>query len=188
MRKIMILFVASIVIVLSGCFVFAAEVSHIDVIETVEKSKSKTESIVINEKTKNVVLDTSLYDKSNYSIVNDIYIVESRQDSTLAPNEVVLEYKILMIAQRKDLYTMEELGDTTTIKFSSELTWIDINGNSLSNFQDYLDVWKNKTVTRKSIDPEYFNIKVRYGSNVRILDSDSQEYQNEYLDTGEQYY
>lgn len=50
MRKIMILFVASIVIVLSGCFVFAAEVSHIDVIETVEKSKSKTESIVINEK------------------------------------------------------------------------------------------------------------------------------------------
>ena len=30
MRKIMILFVASIVIVLSGCFVFAAEFSHID--------------------------------------------------------------------------------------------------------------------------------------------------------------
>lgn len=182
MRKIMILFVASIVIVLSGCFVFAAEVSHIDVIETVEKSKSKTESIVINEKTKNVVLDTSLYDKSNYSIVNDIYIVESRQDSTLAPNEVVLEYNDKFATE------VSELGDTTTIKFSSELTWIDINGDSLSNFQDYLDVWKNKTVTRKSIDPEYFNIKVRYGSNVRILDSDSQEYQNEYLDTGEQYY
>ncbi|MDB7953117.1 hypothetical protein [Faecalitalea cylindroides] len=182
MRKIMILFVASIVIVLSGCFVFAAEVSHIDVIETVEKSKSKTESIVINEKTKNVVLDTSLYDQSNYSIVNDIYIVESRQDSTLAPNEVVLEYNDKFATE------VSELGDTTTIKFSSELTWIDINGNSLSNFQDYLDVWKNKTVTRKSIDPEYFNIKVRYGSNVRILDSDSQEYQNEYLDTGEQYY
>ncbi len=182
MRKIMIFFVASIVIVLSGCFVFAAEVSHIDVIETVEKSKSKTESIVINEKTKNVVLDTSLYDKSNYSIVNDIYIVESRQDSTLAPNEVVLEYNDKFATE------VSELGDTTTIKFSSELTWIDINGNSLSNFQDYLDVWKNKTVTRKSIDPEYFNIKVRYGSNVRILDSDSQEYQNEYLDTGEQYY
>lgn len=182
MRKIMILFVASIVIVLSGCFVFAAEVSHIDVIETVEKSKSKTESIVINEKTKNVVLDTSLYDKSNYSIVNDIYIVESRQDSTLAPNEVVLEYNDKFATE------VSELGDTTTIKFSSELTWIDINGNSLSNFQDYLDVWKNKTVTRKSIDPEYFNIKVRYGSNVRILDSDSREYQNEYLDTGEQYY
>lgn len=182
MRKIIILFVASIVIVLSGCFVFAAEVSHIDVIETVEKSKSKTESIVINEKTKNVVLDTSLYDKSNYSIVNDIYIVESRQDSTLAPNEVVLEYNDKFATE------VSELGDTTTIRFSSELTWIDINGNSLSNFQDYLDVWKNKTVTRKSIDPEYFNIKVRYGSNVRILDSDSQEYQNEYLDTGEQYY
>lgn len=182
MRKIMILFVASIVIVLSGCFVFAAEVSHIDVIETVEKSKSKTESIVINEKTKNLVLDTSLYDKSNYSIVNDIYIVESRQDSTLAPNEVVLEYNDKFATE------VSELGDTTTIRFSSELTWIDINGNSLSNFQDYLDVWKNKTVTRKSIDPEYFNIKVRYGSNVRILDSDSQEYQNEYLDTGEQYY
>ena len=182
MRKIMILFVASIVIVLSGCFVFAAEVSHIDVIETVEKSKSKTESIVINDKTKNVVLDTSLYDKSNYSIVNDIYIFESRQDSTLAPNEVVLEYNDKFATE------VSELGDTTTIKFSSELTWIDINGNSLSNFQDYLDVWKNKTVTRKSIDPEYFNIKVRYGSNVRILDSDSQEYQNEYLDTGEQYY
>lgn len=182
MRKIMILFVASIVIVLSGCFVFAAEVSHIDVIETVEKSKSKTESIVINEKTKNVVLDTSLYDKSNYSIVNDIYIVESCQDSTLAPNEVVLEYNDKFATE------VSELGDTTTIKFSSELTWIDINGNSLSNFQDYLDVWKSKTVTRKSIDPEYFNIKVRYGSNVRILDSDSQEYQNEYLDTGEQYY
>lgn len=182
MRKIMILFVASIVIVLSGCFVFAAEVSHIDVIETVEKSKSKTESIVINEKTKNVVLDTSLYDKSNYSIVNDIYIVESRQDSTLAPNEVVLEYNDKFVTE------VSELGDTTTIKFSSELTWIDINGNSLSNFQDYLDVWKSKTVTRKSIDPEYFNIKVRYGSNVRILDSDSLEYQNEYLDTGEQYY
>ena len=182
MRKIMILFVASIVIVLSGCFVFAAEVSHIDVIETVEKSKSKTESIVINDKTKNVVLDTSLYDKSNYSIVNDIYIVESRQDSTLAPNEVVLEYNDKFATE------VSELGDTTTIRFSSELTWIDINGNSLSNFQDYLDVWKNKTVTRKSIDPEYFNIKVRYGSNVRILDSDSQEYQNEYLDTGEQYY
>ncbi|ERK46649.1 hypothetical protein [Faecalitalea cylindroides] len=182
MRKIMILFVASIVIVLSGCFVFAAEVSHIDVIETVEKSKSKTESIVINEKTKNVVLDTSLYDQSNYSIVNDIYIVESRQDSTLAPNEVVLEYNDKFATE------VSELGDTTTIKFSSELTWIDINGNSISNFQDYLDVWKNKTVTRKSIDPEYFNIKVRYGSNVRILDSDSQEYQNEYLDTGEQYY
>ena len=182
MRKIMILFVASIVIVLSGCFVFVAEVSHIDVIETVEKSKSKTESIVINEKTKNVVLDTSLYDKSNYSIVNDIYIVESRQDSTLAPNEVVLEYNDKFATE------VSELGDTTTIRFSSELTWIDINGNSLSNFQDYLDVWKNKTVTRKSIDPEYFNIKVRYGSNVRILDSDSQEYQNEYLDTGEQYY
>lgn len=182
MRKIMILFVASIVIVLSGCFVFAAEVSHIDVIETVQKSKSKTESIVINEKTKNVVLDTSLYDKSNYSIVNDIYIVESRQDSTLAPNEVVLEYNDKFATE------VSELGDTTTIRFSSELTWIDINGNSLSNFQDYLDVWKNKTVTRKSIDPEYFNIKVRYGSNVRILDSDSQEYQNEYLDTGEQYY
>lgn len=182
MRKIMILFVASIVIVLSGCFVFAAEVSHIDVIETVEKSKSKTESIVINEKTKNVVLDTSLYDQSNYSIVNDIYIVESRQDSTLAPNEVVLEYNDKFATE------VSELGDTTTIKFSSELTWLDINGNSLSNFQDYLDVWKNKTVTRKSIDPEYFNIKVRYGSNVRILDSDSQEYQNEYLDTGEQYY
>lgn len=182
MRKIMILFVASIVIVLSGCFVFAAEVSHIDVIETMEKSKSKTESIVINEKTKNVVLDTSLYDKSNYSIVNDIYIVESRQDSTLAPNEVVLEYNDKFATE------VSELGDTTTIKFSSELTWIDINGNSLSNFQDYLDVWKNKTVTRKSIDPEYFNIKVRYGSNVRILVSDSQEYQNEYLDTGEQYY
>lgn len=182
MRKIMILFVASIVIVLSGCFVFAAEVSHIDVIETVEKSKSKTESIVINEKTKNVVLDTSLYDKSNYSIINDIYIVESRQDSTLAPNEVVLEYNDKFATE------VSELGDTTTIRFSSELTWIDINGNSLSNFQDYLDVWKNKTVTRKSIDPEYFNIKVRYGSNVRILDSDSQEYQNEYLDTGEQYY
>jgi len=182
MRKIMILFVASIVIVLSGCFVFAAEVSHIDVIETVEKSKSKTESIVINEKTKNVVLDTSLYDQSNYSIVNDIYIVESRQDSTLAPNEVVLEYNDKFATE------VSELGDTTTIRFSSELTWIDINGNSLSNFQDYLDVWKNKTVTRKSIDPEYFNIKVRYGSNVRILDSDSQEYQNEYLDTGEQYY
>lgn len=182
MRKIMILFVASIVIVLSGCFVFAAEVSHIDVIETVEKSKSKTESIVINEKTKNVVLDTSLYDKSNYSIVNDIYIVESRQDSTLAPNEVVLEYNDKFATE------VSELGDTTTIKFSSELTWIDINGNSLSNFQDYLDVWKSKTVTRKSIDLEYFNIKVRYGSNVRILDSDSQEYQNEYLDTGEQYY
>lgn len=182
MRKIMILFVASIVIVLSGCFVFAAEVSHIDVIETVEKSKSKTESIVINEKTKNVVLDTSLYDKSNYSIVNDIYIVESRQDSTLAPNEVVLEYNDKFATE------VSELGDTTTIKFSSELTWLDINGNSLSNFQDYLDVWKNKTVTRKSIDPEYFNIKVRYGSNVRILDSDSQEYQNEYLDSGEQYY
>lgn len=182
MRKIMILFVVSIVIVLSGCFVFAAEVSHIDVIETVEKSKSKTELIVINEKTKNVVLDTSLYDQSNYSIVNDIYIVESRQDSTLAPNEVVLEYNDKFATE------VSELGDTTTIKFSSELTWIDINGNSLSNFQDYLDVWKNKTVTRKSIDPEYFNIKVRYGSNVRILDSDSQEYQNEYLDTGEQYY
>lgn len=182
MRKIMILFVASIVIVLSGCFVFAAEVSHIDVIETVEKSKSKTESIVINEKTKRVVLDTSLYDKSNYSIVNDIYIVESRQDSTLAPNEVVLEYNDKFATE------VSELGDTTTIKFSSELTWIDINGNSISNFQDYLDVWKNKTVTRKSIDPEYFNIKVRYGSNVQILDSDSQEYQNEYLDTGEQYY
>ena len=182
MRKIMILFVASIVIVLSGCFVFAAEVSHIDVIETVEKSKSKTESIVINEKTKNVVLDTSLYDQSYYSIVNDIYIVESRQDSTLAPNEVVLEYNDKFATE------VSELGDTTTIKFSSELTWIDINGNSLSNFQDYLDVWKSKTVTRKSIDPEYFNIKVRYGSNVRILDSDSQEYQNEYLDTGEQYY
>ena len=182
MRKIMILFVASIVIVLSGCFVFAAEVSHIDVIETVEKSKSKTESIVINEKTKNVVLDTSLYDKSNYSIVNDIYIVESRQDSTLAPNEVVLEYNDKFATE------VSELGDTTTIKFSSELTWIDINGNSLSNFQYYIDVWKNKTVTLKSIDPEYFNIKVRYGSNVRILDSDSQEYQNEYLDTGEQYY
>lgn len=182
MCKIMILFVASIVIVLSGCFVFAAEVSHIDVIETVEKSKSKTESIVINEKTKNVVLDTSLYDKSNYSIVNDIYIVESRQDSTLAPNEVVLEYNDKFATE------VSELGDTTTIKFSSELTWIDINGNSLSNFQDYLDAWKNKTVTRKSIDPEYFNIKVRYGSNVRILDSDSLEYQNEYLDTGEQYY
>lgn len=182
MRKIMILFVVSIVIVLSGCFVFAAEVSHIDVIETVEKSKSKTELIVINEKTKNVVLDTSLYDKSNYSIVNDIYIVESRQDSTLAPNEVVLEYNDKFATE------VSELGDTTTIKFSSELTWIDINGNSLSNFQDYLDVWKNKTVIRKSIDPEYFNIKVRYGSNVRILDSDSQEYQNEYLDTGEQYY
>lgn len=182
MRKIMILFVASIVIVLSGCFVFAAEVSHIDVIETVEKSKSKTESIVINEKTKNVVLDTSLYDQSNYSIVNDIYIVESRQDSTLAPNEVVLEYNDKFATE------VSELGDTTTIKFSSELTWIDINGNSLSNFQDYLDTWKNKTVTRKSIDPEYFNIKVRYGSNVRILDSDSLEYQNEYLDTGEQYY
>ena len=182
MRKIMILFVASIVIVLSGCFVFAAEVSHIDVIETVEKSKSKTESIVINEKTKNVVLDTSLYDKSNYSIINDIYIVESRQDSTLAPNEVVLEYNDKFATE------VSELGDTTTIRFSSELTWIDINGNSLSNFQDYLDVWKNKTVTRKSIDPEYFNIKVRYGSNVRILDSDSQEYQNEYLDIGEQYY
>lgn len=182
MRKIMILFVASIVIVLSGCFVFAAEVSHIDVIKTVEKSKSKTESIVINEKTKNVVLDTSLYDKSNYSIVNDIYIVESRQDSTLAPNEVVLEYNDKFATE------VSELGDTTTIKFSSELTWLDINGNSLSNFQDYLDVWKSKTVTRKSIDPEYFNIKVRYGSNVRILDSDSQEYQNEYLDTGEQYY
>ena len=182
MRKIMILFVASIVIVLSGCFVFAAEVSHIDVIETVEKSKSKTESIVINEKTKNVVLDTSLYDKSNYSIVNDIYIVESRQDSTLAPNEVVLEYNDKFATE------VSELGDTTIIKFSSELTWIDINGNSLSNFQDYLDAWKNKTVTRKSIDPEYFNIKVRYGSNVRILDSDSLEYQNEYLDTGEQYY
>lgn len=143
MRKIMILFVASIVIVLSGCFVFAAEVSHIDVIETVEKSKSKTESIVINEKTKNVVLDTSLYDKSNYSIVNDIYIVESRQDSTLAPNEVVLEYNDKFATE------VSELGDTTTIKFSSELTWIDINGNSLSNFQDYLDVWKSKTVTRK---------------------------------------
>lgn len=182
MRKIMILFVASIVIVLSGCFVFAAEVSHIDVIETVEKSKSKTESIVINEKTKSVVLDTSLYDKSNYSIVNDIYIVESRQDSTLAPNEVVLEYNDKFATE------VSELGDTTTIKFSSELTWIDINGNNLSNFQDYLDVWKSKTVTRKSIDPEYFNIKVRYGSNVRILDSDSQEYQNEYLDTEEQYY
>ena len=182
MRKIMILFVASIVIVLSGCFVFAAEVSHIDVIETVEKSKSKTESIVINEKTKNVVLDTSLYDKSNYSIVNDIYIVESRQDSTLAPNEVVLEYNDKFATE------VSELGDTTTIKFSSELTWIDINGNSLSNFQDYLDVWKSKKKKKKSIDPEYFNIKVRYGSNVRILDSDSQEYQNEYLDTGEQYY
>ena len=182
MRKIMILFVVSIVIVLSGCFVFAAEVSHIDVIETVEKSKSKTELIVINEKTKNVVLDTSLYDKSNYSIVNDIYIVESRQDSTLAPNEVVLEYNDKLAS------AVSELGDTTTIKFSSELTWIDINGNNLSNFQDYLDVWKSKTVTRKSIDAEYFNIKVRYGSNVRILDSDSQEYQNEYLDTGEQYY
>ena len=84
-----------------------------------EKSKSKTESIVINEKTKNVVLDTSLYDKSNYSIVNDIYIVESRQDSTLAPNEVVLEYNDKFATE------VSELGDTTTIKFSSELTWID---------------------------------------------------------------
>lgn len=67
-----------------------------------------------------MVLDTSLYDKSNYSIVNDIYIVESRQDSTLAPNEVVLEYNDKFATE------VSELGDTTTIKFSSELTWIDI--------------------------------------------------------------
>lgn len=182
MRKIIILFVVSVIVLFSGCFIFAAEVSQIDSIEQIEKSTAKSETLKMNDKTKTVVIDTSIYNRADESIVGDVYITECREDSSLAPNEVILEYN--------DKFTTEvsELGDTTTIKFSSELTWIDVNGNSLSNFQDYLDVWKRKTVTRKSVDSEYFNIKVRYGSNVQVLDKYSEEYQNEYLDTGEQYY
>lgn len=182
MRKIIILFVVSVIVLFSGCFIFAAEVSQIDLIEQIEKSTAKSETLKMNDKTKTVVIDPSIYNRADESIVGDVYITECREDSSLAPNEVILEYN--------DKFTTEvsELGDTTTIKFSSELTWIDVNGNSLSNLQDYLDVWKRKTVTWKSVDSEYFNIKVRYGSNVQVLDKYSEEYQNEYLDTGEQYY
>lgn len=182
MRKIIILFVVSVIVLFSGCFIFAAEVSQIDSIEQIEKSTAKSATLKMNDKTKTVVIDTSIYNRADESIVGDVYITECREDSSLAPNEVILEYN--------DKFKTEthELGDTTEINFSTELSWLDINGNGTRNFDDYLEIWKTKKVIYQKYDADYFDVNIRYGSNVQVLDKYSEEYQNEYLDTGEQYY
>lgn len=182
MRKIIILFVSSIVIVLSGCFVFAVEASQIETVQDFKKSTSKSEALKMSDKTKTVVIDTSIYNVADDAYVGNVYFNTCREDSSLAPNEVILEYN--------DKFTTEtsEQGDTTEINFFTELSWLDINANGPSNFNDYLEIWKNKKITSQIHDEDYFSLNIRYGSNVRILDKASIEYQNEYLDTGEQYY
>lgn len=162
MRKIIITFVVSVILVISGALVFAMELSQIQ-FHTVEIDSQPTSyKTTVAQNIEPITIDAY---PSNYSGYSDLEfkIDEMQMDPALAENEIVIEYP--------DIFEVHEIGHTDDrndmiINFTYSLN-MDTNIFAQSeNWDDLMRIWRTKEVSVPFLDADSLNLKIRYGKNL----------------------
>lgn len=163
MRKIIILFVVSCVMVIGGSCIFALEISNIEETTVVQKSTMKKEIKKVDSSIKTVIVDDNLYSLNDQSVAHPIYINRT-QDDSLDPYEIEIEYNDTFKVET------ENLSDECRIQLISNLTWAELN-NARGGFEEALQIWKSKKIENNNFDSNYFNVNIRYGSKLEVYSS-----------------
>ncbi|WP_270599413.1 hypothetical protein [Faecalicoccus pleomorphus] len=162
MRKILITFVVSIILVISGALVFAMELAQIQ-FHTVEiDSQPASYKTTVAQNIDPITIDAYPSNYSGYSDL-ELKIDEMSMDPALAENEIVIEYP--------NLFEVHEIGHTDDrndmiINFSYSLN-MDTNIFSQSeNWADLMRIWRTKEVDIPFLNADSLKLQIRYGKNL----------------------
>lgn len=169
MRKIIITFVVAVTLVIGGALVFVMEANQIKVVTETISSESTTTKKRLDGNVKYLIFGGNLYDESGIG-THYLNLVEIEKDQRLGPNDIVIEHNKKFKVKINDMS-----DDEAELTFVSKYSYIDLNGNGTS-IEEMLKTWKTKTYNEKDFDEKFFEIKIKHGANVKVLDTNSDEY------------
>lgn len=161
MRKIIITFVVSVILVISGALVFAMELSQIQFRAKTLPVDTKTETITIENHTGAVLLELDPYIDFRYEEIQ-LEVESFQMDPNLKEDQMKIEYpEFLELA-----YGEEGEPVHSRIWFFSTLNGDHNVFSHIHSLEDIKEIWNQKEITLYKPDAKNLHIKVFYGKKL----------------------
>ncbi len=161
MRRIIILFICSVVLFLSGLGVFASELSQFKTKKQSLKSKEVTVEKKIDEDVTKVFLPDYWEIDGNQALQ-----IDAQEDESLDANTIKITYSNVMQLE-SDVDDDEDEGKTVSMGFYLGMDLED----SKESWQDWVEygmnLWKSKTIPTYQLTENQKKVEIRYGSNLK---------------------
>ncbi len=161
MRKIILLFVCSVVLFLSGLGIFASELSQFKT----QKQSLKGKEVTVEKKIDEDVAKVSLPDYWEVD-GNQALQIDAQEDENLDANTIKITYSNVMELE-SDVEDDDDQGKTVYMGFYLDLDLED----SKKSWQDWVEygvnLWKSKTIPRYQLTENQKKVEIRYGSNLK---------------------
>ncbi len=162
MRKIIITFVISVVLVISGALVFTMELAQIQYHKVNIESQKESYKTTITDQTDSITIDAYPSNYSGYSNI-ELSVDDMHMDPELNENEIVIDYP--------NLFEIHENGHTDG--FSNTIFTFTYSLNTDTNifaqcdsWDDLMHIWRVKEVDIPSLDKDSLKLQIRYGKNL----------------------
>lgn len=161
MRRIIILFICSVVLFLSGLGVFASELSQFKTKKQSLKGKEVTVEKKIDEDVTKVFLPDYWEVDGNQALQ-----IDAQEDDSLDANTIKITYSNVMQLE-SDVEDDEDQGKTVTMGFYFD-TDLEDSKESWQDWVEYgMNLWKSKTIPMYQLTENQKKVEIRYGSNLK---------------------
>lgn len=161
MRKIIILFVCSVVLFFSGIAVFASELSQFKT----KKQSLKGKEITVEKKIDEDITKVSLPDYWEVD-GNHALQIDAQEDESLDANTIKITYSNVMQLE-SDVEDDDDQEKSLEMGFYLDTDLEDSN----KSWQDWLEygmnIWKSKTIPTYQLTEDQKKVEIRYGSNLK---------------------
>lgn len=162
MRKILITFVVSIILVISGALVFAMELAQIQ-FHTVEiDSQPASYKTTIADQTNSITIDVYPTNYNGYSNI-ELSVDSMHMDPELNENEIAIDYPNLFEIHQNG--QGDGLSDTFFTFTYALKTETNIFAQS-DSWDDLMRIWRTKEVDIPFLNANSLKLQIRYGKNL----------------------
>lgn len=162
MRKIIITFIISVILVISGAFVFMMEVSRIDYHKVQIESQKESYQTTIADQDDSITIDVYPTNYSGYSNI-ELIVDSMHMDPALNENEIAIDYPNLFeIHQNGQVDGFSDTIFTFTYALKTDTNIF----AQCDSWDDLVHIWHSKEVDIPSLDKDSLKLQIRYGKNL----------------------
>lgn len=162
MRKILITFVISVILVISGALVFAIELAQIQYHKVQIESQKESYKTTIADQTDSITIDVYPTNYNGYSNI-ELSVDSMHMDPELNENEIAIDYPNLFEIHQNG--QGDGLSDTFFTFTYALKTETNIFAQS-DSWDDLMRIWRIKEVDIPFVDKDSLKLEIRYGKNL----------------------
>lgn len=163
MRKIIITFVISAIVAISGVFALAMELSQIRYDIEIIDTDDHTSTIQVPPSLSQVTIYTLIDNYASSEVSQSLQVESMSVDLSLQDNQIVLEYPDVLTTQE---FRVPPNNNMYEINFYCDLNQSQNPFKQATSWEHFVQIWKKKEVHLQQLDENKLNLKIRYGKNL----------------------